>query len=52
MPGMNLPWNQVTYYLITLIISGTFHEVGHAIAAVRFKLMITFTIEEAFTFNF
>jgi len=35
MPGMNLPWNQVAYYLITLIISGTFHEVGHAIAAVR-----------------
>lgn len=35
MPGMNLPWSQVSYYLITLIISGTFHEVGHAIAAVR-----------------
>ncbi|KAK3734053.1 hypothetical protein QZH41_015835, partial [Actinostola sp. cb2023] len=35
MPGVNLPWSQILYYLITLAISGIYHEAGHAIAAVR-----------------
>lgn len=33
MPGVNLPWNDIAYYLITLIVCGVFHEVGHAFAA-------------------
>ena len=38
MPGVNLPWSQVLYYLVTLTISGVFHEFGHAISAVRYDL--------------
>ena len=38
MPGVNVPWSQVLYYLITLTISGVFHEFGHAISAVRWVL--------------
>ena len=33
MPGVNLPWNDIAYYLLTLIICAVFHEVGHALAA-------------------
>lgn len=33
MPGVNLPWNDIAYYLLTLVICGVFHEVGHALAA-------------------
>ena len=36
MPGVNVPWSQVLYYLLTLTISGVFHEFGHAISAVRY----------------
>ena len=36
MPGVNVPWSQVFYYLITLTISGVFHEFGHAISAIRY----------------
>ena len=35
MPGVNLPMGQVGYYLLTLLICGVLHEVGHAIAAIR-----------------
>ena len=41
MPGVNVPWSQVLYYFVTLSVSGIFHEVGHAIAAVRFVLGTT-----------
>ncbi|ESN99309.1 hypothetical protein HELRODRAFT_107238 [Helobdella robusta] len=34
MPGINLPMNQVWFYLITLLVCGVLHEVGHALAAV------------------
>lgn len=34
MPGVNLPMNQIVYYLLTLFVCGVFHELGHAIAAV------------------
>lgn len=36
MPGVNVPWSQVLYYLVTLTISGVFHEFGHAISAIRY----------------
>lgn len=35
MPGVNLPMNQIVYYLFTLLVCGVFHELGHAIAAIR-----------------
>ena len=34
-PGVNLPANQIFPYLLTLLISGIFHEYGHAVAAAR-----------------
>ena len=34
-PGVNLPNNQILPYLLTLLISGVFHEFGHALAAAR-----------------
>ena len=33
-PGVNLPTSQLGYYLLTLLVCGIFHELGHAIAAV------------------
>lgn len=33
MPGVNLPWSDIAYYLLTLVVCGVFHEVGHALAA-------------------
>ena len=43
MPGVNVPWSQVLYYLVTLTISGVFHEFGHAISAVRYVFVVTDT---------
>ena len=40
MPGVTLPWNQVTYYLLSLTFSGIFHEVGHAVAAIREQVRV------------
>ncbi|EDO41093.1 predicted protein [Nematostella vectensis] len=40
MPGVNLPWSQLMYYLITLAVSGVFHEMGHAVAAVREQVRV------------
>ncbi|CAH1798451.1 unnamed protein product [Owenia fusiformis] len=40
MPGVNLPMSQVTYYLVTLLVCGILHEVGHAIAAVREQVRV------------
>lgn len=34
-PGVNLPNSQILPYLFTLLISGIFHEYGHALAASR-----------------
>ena len=34
MPGVNLPWSEISYYFATLVVAGVFHEVGHALAAV------------------
>ena len=33
MPGVNLPWSDIVYYLLTLVVCGVFHEAGHALAA-------------------
>ena len=33
MPGVNLPWRDLSYYVITLVVCGVFHEAGHAVAA-------------------
>ena len=33
MPGVNLPWSEIAYYLLTLVVCGVFHEAGHALAA-------------------
>jgi len=38
MPGVNLPMNQISYYLLTLLVCGILHELGHAIAAVRWVM--------------
>lgn len=33
MPGVNLPWSDVVYYFLALVVCGIFHEAGHALAA-------------------
>ncbi|XP_041379243.1 LOW QUALITY PROTEIN: membrane-bound transcription factor site-2 protease-like [Gigantopelta aegis] len=55
MPGVNVPWSQITHYFFTLVICGVFHEVGHALAAVTeqvvfngFGLFIFFLYPGAF----
>jgi len=35
MPGVNLPMSQIIYYLLTLFVCAVFHEIGHAVSAVR-----------------
>lgn len=35
LPGVNLPINELSYYVFTLIFCSIVHELGHAIAAVR-----------------
>ncbi|XP_013407159.1 membrane-bound transcription factor site-2 protease isoform X2 [Lingula anatina] len=40
MPGVNLPMNQIFYYLLTLLVCGILHEVGHAVAAVREQVRV------------
>uniref|UniRef100_A0A2C9JL93 Membrane-bound transcription factor site-2 protease n=1 Tax=Biomphalaria glabrata TaxID=6526 RepID=A0A2C9JL93_BIOGL len=40
MPGVNLPTNQISYYMLTLLVCGILHEVGHAVAAVREQVRI------------
>ncbi|XP_062510663.1 membrane-bound transcription factor site-2 protease-like isoform X2 [Corticium candelabrum] len=34
LPGVNLPWSQLVYFLVTIAVSGVLHELGHAVAAV------------------
>eukprot|EP01126_Amoeba_proteus_P045639 TRINITY_DN5124_c0_g1_i10.p1 TRINITY_DN5124_c0_g1~~TRINITY_DN5124_c0_g1_i10.p1 ORF type:complete len:374 (-),score=50.57 TRINITY_DN5124_c0_g1_i10:888-2009(-) len=34
LPGVNIPYSQLMYYFVSLLISGIIHEFGHAIAAV------------------
>lgn len=35
MPGVNLPFNEIGYYVLSLAICSIFHEFGHALAAAR-----------------
>ncbi|KAF9361943.1 hypothetical protein BGX26_009399 [Mortierella sp. AD094] len=42
-PGVTLPLSHLPYYLIALLVSGTFHEAGHAIAAAREKTQVSST---------
>ena len=41
MPGVNLPWNDIAYYLFTLTVCGVFHEAGHALAASTEQVTVT-----------
>ncbi|KAI8362982.1 hypothetical protein B0O80DRAFT_3582 [Mortierella sp. GBAus27b] len=34
-PGITLPLSHLPYYLVALLVSGVFHEAGHALAAAR-----------------
>lgn len=34
-PGVNLPFSEVFYYLLTLLLCSVIHELGHAVAAIR-----------------
>ncbi len=34
-PGVNVPTSHLGYYFVALIVSGVFHELGHALAATR-----------------
>ena len=40
MPGVNIPWNELAYYFVTLVVCGVFHEIGHALAAVTEQVRI------------
>ncbi|XP_005109480.1 membrane-bound transcription factor site-2 protease [Aplysia californica] len=40
MPGVNLPTSQISYYMLTLLVCGILHEMGHAIAAVREQVRV------------
>ena len=35
-PGVNLPQSQLAHYFITIFICTVFHEMGHALAAVKY----------------
>lgn len=56
LPGVNLPLNQIGYYIAALFICSVVHEAGHAISAVLedvpvigFGLQLMFVIPIAFT---
>ncbi|XP_075226443.1 membrane-bound transcription factor site-2 protease [Lycorma delicatula] len=40
-PGVNFPISDLGYYMVTLIIISVFHEIGHAVSAVREDIHIT-----------
>lgn len=56
LPGVNLPLNQIGYYISALLICSVVHEAGHAIAAViedipvlGFGLLVMFVMPVAYT---
>lgn len=56
LPGVNLPIDQIGYYIIALLICSVVHEAGHAVAAVLedvpvvgFGMQLVFLIPIAFT---
>ncbi|XP_072018604.1 membrane-bound transcription factor site-2 protease-like [Amphiura filiformis] len=40
MPGVNLPVSELGYFFPVLLVSGIWHELGHAIAAVREQVRV------------
>lgn len=36
LPGVNLPQSHLTHYFATIFICTVFHELGHAIAAIKY----------------
>ncbi|XP_043210725.1 membrane-bound transcription factor site-2 protease-like [Amphibalanus amphitrite] len=40
LPGVNLPAEDVPYYVITLLVCSVYHECGHAVAAVREQVRV------------
>lgn len=56
LPGVNLPLNQIGYYIVALLICSITHELGHGVAAVLedvpvlgFGLQLMFIVPIAFT---
>lgn len=41
LPGVNLPLEEIGYYVATLLISTVVHELGHAVAAVLEEVPVT-----------
>lgn len=41
LPGVNLPLDEIGYYVATLLISTVVHELGHAIAAILEDIPVT-----------
>lgn len=41
LPGVNLPLEEIGYYVATLLISTVIHELGHAVAAVMEDIPVT-----------
>lgn len=39
-PGINIPWKRVPLFAAVLVISGIFHELGHAVAAASFNIPV------------
>ncbi|KYQ58541.1 Membrane-bound transcription factor site-2 protease [Trachymyrmex zeteki] len=55
LPGVDIPFNEIGYYVTTLAICSIFHELGHALAAARedvqlfgLGIVIVFTIPIAY----
>ncbi|KAA0200005.1 Membrane-bound transcription factor site-2 protease [Fasciolopsis buskii] len=40
MPGVNLPLNQLGFYMLTLLLCAFLHEAGHALAALRERVRL------------
>ncbi|TPP39615.1 S2P endopeptidase [Fasciola gigantica] len=40
MPGINLPFNQLGFYMLTLLLCAFLHEAGHALAALRERVRL------------
>lgn len=55
LPGIDMPFNEIGYYIITLAVCSIMHELGHALAAARedvqlfgLGILIAFTIPIAY----
>lgn len=57
LPGIDVPFNEIGYYIITLAVCSIMHELGHALAAARedvqlfgLGILIAFTIPIAYVY--